>query len=143
MPNNGICPDTHSLKTSLYFAPKSCHVVYVEPQSSLSPLASPQSAAIAAAAAGPATAATVAIAAATPDPANAVTAATVTAASLLLPGAFFSPLLPSPPFLLLFVDYCRPLSFSLPPVFSTAISASLPMLVIMIVFVVKAAGLSL
>ncbi len=43
MPNIGTSPDTHSLETSLYFAPNSHQVIYVEPQSltHLSPLASP------------------------------------------------------------------------------------------------------
>jgi hypothetical protein len=43
MPYIGTSPDTHSLETSLYFAPNSRQVVYVEPQSlnHLLPLASP------------------------------------------------------------------------------------------------------
>ena len=129
MPNIATSPDMHSLELSLYFAPNSRQVVYVEPQSHshLWPL---------------------------PTAIAATATAAATVISLLLPGASCPPLSPPPQFSQLFVDCCLPPLLPLLQPLPSTVSASavatgsvvgiataspLPVVVVMIAIVVTVA----
>ncbi len=91
MPNIGIGPDTHLLETLLYFAPNNCQIVYMEPQSLLSPLASPHRPSL------PPLPPLLPAPPPPPPPPPLYPPATALA-FLLLPGASCPPLSPPPPF---------------------------------------------